>query len=98
MSDQEIKKPAEKITDSASHAARAESEPAPVRRHRAMLFQVALVLVVALEGIILGKGTARIKVLPRTLRVIAPGPGIGAEKPPEKTTQDLPATVSPVSK
>ncbi len=53
---------------------------------------------VAAEGIILGKGTARIKVLPRALRVIAPEPGIGAEKLPEKITQDLPTPVSPVSK
>ena len=45
MADQEIKKPIEKITDAASQAARAESEPAPVRRYRAVLFQVALVFV-----------------------------------------------------
>ena len=36
---------------------------------------------VAAEGIILGKGTARIKVLRHALRVIAPEPGTGAEKP-----------------
>jgi diacylglycerol kinase (ATP) len=36
---------------------------------------------VAAEGIILGKGTAWIKVLPGALRVIAPAPGLGAEKP-----------------
>jgi len=47
MSDQKDKKPIEKITDAASQAARAESEPAPVRRHRAVLFQAALVLVMA---------------------------------------------------
>lgn len=46
MSDQVDKKPVEKITEAASQAARAESEPAPVRRHRAVLFQVVLVLVV----------------------------------------------------
>ena len=46
MSDQKDKKPIEKISDAASQAARAESEPAPVRRHRAVLFQVALVLVI----------------------------------------------------
>jgi undecaprenyl-diphosphatase len=46
MSDQKDKKPIEKITDAASQAARAESEPAPVRRHRAVLFQVVLVLIV----------------------------------------------------
>lgn len=35
---------------------------------------------VAAEGILLGKGTARIKILPGALRVIAPEPGPGAEK------------------
>jgi diacylglycerol kinase (ATP) len=39
---------------------------------------------VAAEGIILGKGTARIKILPGALRVIAPEPGPGAEKPQEE--------------
>jgi diacylglycerol kinase (ATP) len=38
---------------------------------------------VAAEGIILGKGTARIKLLRGALRVIAPEPGAGAEKLPE---------------
>lgn len=36
---------------------------------------------VAAEGILLGKGTARIKILPGALRVLAPEPGAGAEKP-----------------
>jgi diacylglycerol kinase (ATP) len=36
---------------------------------------------VAAEGILLGKGTAWIKVLPGALRVIAAEPGTGAEKP-----------------
>jgi diacylglycerol kinase (ATP) len=71
-----------------------------IQRYRARKIKVKTSpkLDVAAEGIILGKGTARIKVLPRALRVIAPEPGTGAEKPPEKTTQDLPAPVSPVSK
>ena len=47
MSDQEVKKPIEKIADAASQAARGESEPAPVRRSRTMLFMVALVVVAA---------------------------------------------------
>ncbi len=54
-------------------------------------------LEVAAEGIILGKGTARIKVLPGALRVIAPEPGPGAEKPAEKATKELSEPVSPVS-
>ena len=36
---------------------------------------------IAAEGIPMGKGTAWIKILPHTLRVIAPEPGAGAEKP-----------------
>jgi undecaprenyl-diphosphatase len=39
--------PVKKITEAASQAARAESEPAPVRRYRAVVFQVALVIVAA---------------------------------------------------
>ena len=49
-----------------------------------------------LLGILLGKGTVRIKVLPGALRVIAPEVGRGAEKPPQATGADLPAPVAPV--
>jgi diacylglycerol kinase family enzyme len=52
---------------------------------------------IAAEGILLGKGTAWIKVLPGALRVIAPEPGGGAEKPLEKATKELPEPLSPVS-
>jgi diacylglycerol kinase family enzyme len=71
-----------------------------IQRYRARKIKVKTSpkLDVAAEGIMLGKGTARIKLLPGALRVIAPEPGTGAEKPPEKTSQDLPAPVSPVSK
>jgi diacylglycerol kinase (ATP) len=44
---------------------------------------------VAAEGIILGKGTARIKVLPGALHVIAPEPGEGVEKSPEEASQSV---------
>jgi hypothetical protein len=53
---------------------------------------------IAAEGIILGKGTARIKVLPGALRVLAPEPGAGAEKPLEKAVEKLPEPVAPVSR
>ncbi len=43
---------------------------------------------VAAEGIMLGKGTARIKVHRRALRVIAPEPGAGAEKPRDEVRKD----------
>lgn len=49
------------------------------------------------EGIIVGKGTAWIRVLPGALRVIAPEPGPGSEKPVENTSQELPKPVSPVT-
>ena len=45
MSEQKGKKPIIRIKDAALQVARAESEPAPVRRYRAVLFQVSLVLV-----------------------------------------------------
>jgi diacylglycerol kinase (ATP) len=51
---------------------------------------------VAAEGILLGKGTVTIKVLPGFLRVIAPEPGLGTEKQPEKTPSELPEPVPPV--
>lgn len=71
-----------------------------IQRYRARKIKVKTSpkLDIAAEGIILGKGTARIKVLPRALRVIAPEPGTGAEKTPENTTKKLPEPVSPVSK
>ncbi len=46
MSKQDDKKPIEKIQEVAQEAAHAETAPAPVRRYRAVLFQVALVSVV----------------------------------------------------
>jgi diacylglycerol kinase (ATP) len=70
-----------------------------IQRYRARKIKVKTSprLDVAAEGIILGKGTARIKILPGALRVIAPEPGKGAEKPQETTTKKLPEPVSPVS-
>jgi undecaprenyl-diphosphatase len=44
MPEQKVDKPIEKIVDVASQAVRAESEPAPVRRYRAVLFQGTLIL------------------------------------------------------
>ena len=71
-----------------------------IQRYRARKIKVksSPKLDVAAEGIILGKGTARIKVLPAALRVLAPEPGPGAEKTQaEKTARELPEPVSPVS-
>ena len=49
---------------------------------------------ISAEGIIVGKGSARIKVLPHALKVIAPEPGAGAEKPQTETSAELPTPVS----
>ena len=68
-----------------------------VQRYRARKIKVKTSpkLDVAAEGIILGKGTAWIKVLPGALRVIAPELGPGAEKPQEEAVEKLPEPVSP---
>jgi membrane-associated phospholipid phosphatase len=46
MADQKIEEPIKKMKGDVTAAAQAESEPAPVRRYRAVLFQGALILVV----------------------------------------------------
>jgi diacylglycerol kinase (ATP) len=51
-------------------------------------------LVVMADGTMLGKGTVRIKVLPGVLRVIAPQPGAGVEKPQTEVSKNLPAPVA----
>ena len=70
-----------------------------IQRYRARKIKVKTSpkLDVAAEGIILGKRTARIKILAGALRVIAPEPGTGAEKPLETATKELPEPVSSVS-
>jgi diacylglycerol kinase (ATP) len=71
-----------------------------IQRYRARKIRVKTSpkLDIAAEGIILGKGTARIKILPGALRVLAPEPGPGAEKTKEEEiARELPEPVSPVS-
>ena len=72
---------------------------AGIQRYRARKIKVKTSpkLDIAAEGIVLGRGTARIKLLPGALRVLAPEPGVGAEKPHEEATKELPQPVSPVS-
>jgi diacylglycerol kinase family enzyme len=67
-----------------------------IQRYRARKIKIKTSpkLDVAAEGIILGKGSARIKVLPGALRVLAPEPGQGAEKPVDKTAEQLPEPVA----
>jgi diacylglycerol kinase (ATP) len=71
-----------------------------IQRYRARKITVKTSpkLDIAAEGIILGKGSAKIKLLPGALRVLAPEIGPGTEKPQKETTRELPEPVSPVSK
>jgi len=75
------------------------AEDGKIQRYRARKLKIKASpkLEVLADGILLGKGTVRIKVLPGALRVIAPEVGQGAEKPPQATGADLPAPVSPVA-
>ncbi|HEY5157476.1 MAG TPA: diacylglycerol kinase family protein, partial [Anaerolineales bacterium] len=70
-----------------------------IQRYRAKKIKVKTSpkLDISSEGIIVGKGTAWIKLLPGAMRVIAPEVGAGAEKPQEKDVKDMPAPVSPVA-
>jgi diacylglycerol kinase (ATP) len=76
-----------------------ETPDAGIQRYRARKIKVKTSpkLDIAAEGIIIGKGTAWIKVLPGGLRVLAPEPGPGSEKPQEEAAKELPEPVSPVS-
>jgi diacylglycerol kinase (ATP) len=67
-----------------------------IQRYRARKVKIKTSpkLDIAAEGILLGKGEAKIKLLPRALRVIAPEPGTGAEKPQAEMVEELPAPVS----
>jgi diacylglycerol kinase (ATP) len=67
-----------------------------IQRYRARKIKIKTEpkLDVAAEGILLGKGKAKIKVLPHALKVIAPEPGTGAEKPQTENAEELPAPVS----
>ena len=57
-----------------------------IQRYRARKLKIKASpkLEVMADGVMLGKGKVKIKVLPGALRVIAPEVGTGAEKPPEE--------------
>ncbi len=84
--------------DIIAYFARTLNESAPeydrVQRYRARKIKIRTSpkLDIASEGLMMGKGTAWIKALPGALRVLAPEPGTGAEKPIE-TVQSSPAVV-----
>jgi diacylglycerol kinase (ATP) len=70
-----------------------------IQRYRAKKIKVKTSpkLDISSEGIIVGRGTAWIKLLPGAMRVIAPEVGAGAEKPQDKEVKNMPVPVSPVS-
>jgi diacylglycerol kinase (ATP) len=51
-------------------------------------------LEVMADGVMLGRGSVKIKVLAGALRVIAPKPGAGVEKPQTQASKNLPAPVA----
>lgn len=67
-----------------------------IQRYRARKIKIKTdpKLDIAAEGILLGKGRAKIKVLPHALKVIAPEPGAGTEQSQEVVMQELPAPVA----
>lgn len=67
-----------------------------IQRYRARKIRIRTEpkLDIAAEGILLGKGKAKIKILPRALKVIAPELGAGAETPQAELLQEIPAPVS----
>ena len=76
----------------------AEETSAPdgrIERYRARRIKIKTLpkLDIAAEGMIMGKGTARIRALPGALKLIAPEPGAGAEKPLDEA-QTLPVPIA----
>ncbi len=69
-----------------------------IQRYQARKIKVKTVpkLDIAEEGMIVGKGKARIKVLPGALRVICPEPGAGAEKPAQEAKTEKNKVGEPV--
>jgi diacylglycerol kinase (ATP) len=88
---------AELLAYFAKTAKEGKTDDGKIQRYRARKIKIKTSpkLDVAAEGTLLGQGTARIKVLPGALRVIAPDVGKGAEKPqPEESMEDLPTPIS----
>lgn len=67
-----------------------------IQRYRARKIKIKTSpkLDVSAEGVLLGKGAAKIKLLPGALRVIAPEPGAGTEKPHTEIVEELPLSVA----
>lgn len=72
------------------------TEDGKIQRYRARKVEIKTSpkLDVAAEGVLLGKGKAKIKLLPRALRVITPEPGIESKKPQTDALEELPIPIS----
>lgn len=70
-----------------------------ITRYRARKLKIksAPSLEVMADGVMLGKGTVKIKVLPGVLRVIAPPVGTGLEKPQPASAASLPTPIAPAA-
>lgn len=90
---------AELLTYFARTANQGSSPDGSIQRYRARKIKIKTSpkLDVAAEGILLGKGTAWIKILPGAIRILAPEPGRGAEKPLKKAARQSRKSTSPVS-
>jgi diacylglycerol kinase (ATP) len=75
-----------------------EADDGKIQRYRARTVKIKTKpkLDVMADGVMLGKGTAKIKLKKGALRVIAPEAGTGVEKPPEEAKAGLPTPVAPV--
>jgi diacylglycerol kinase family enzyme len=74
------------------------TEDGKIQRYRArkLTIKSSPKLDVMADGVMLGKGKVKIKVLPGALRMIAPQVGTGVEKPITEESGSLPPPVSPV--
>jgi diacylglycerol kinase (ATP) len=90
---------AELLTYFTKVAKEGHADDGRIQRYRAHKLKVKTSpkLEIMADGVMLGKGTVKIKVLPGVLRVIAPQVGAGMEKPPQATGADLPAPIAPVT-
>ena len=90
---------AELLTYFTKVAKEGHADDGRMQRYRAHKLKVKTSpkLEIMADGVMLGKGTVKIKVLPGVLRVIAPQVGAGMEKPPQATGEDLPAPIAPVT-
>jgi diacylglycerol kinase (ATP) len=90
---------AELLTYFTKVAKEGHADDGRIQRYRAHKLKVKTSpkLEIMADGVMLGKGTVKIKVLPGSLRVIAPQVGAGMEKPPQATGADLPAPIAPVT-